>query len=98
MPVLAFIDLALKIGKPIAQIPAVGRLINKTLDDGKKEVSKTKAGVLLGMGVGVDWPELMAGVLAKDPAAIGRLVMLILSYALALIGYETATKGNGKSQ
>ena len=52
----------------------------------KTRISKTKIASAGLLAVGPDWGTLIPGVMAKDPVAIGNLVLILVTYAGTLYG------------
>ena len=99
---LPLLDKVLIAAKPLLYVPGVTSLLGKVqktgdvvqdgvgksqaVTAGVKSISKTKAGATLLAAVGPDWPTLIEGVFNLDPASIGKLVLILVGYVLALAG------------
>lgn len=76
-----------------AIIASVARvLISKATVRGTRKVSMTKVAAASLVAVGPDWTTLLPGVVARDPEAIGRLVLILITYACTLWGRVRADR------
>lgn len=62
------------------------QVVNAASGQVEKSVSKTKIAAAGLLAVGPDWGDLIGRALQKDPEAIGKIVLLVATYALTLWG------------
>jgi len=70
----------------LLKIPGATTALGAVVDDTTRRISKTKVGGAAMLAVAPDWEVLIPAVMSGDPAAIGKLVGIIVAWIIMLWG------------